>query len=112
MLTYLINETTGERPWAPQSVCASELTLWSALPSVSVSAHVAPAAAGVSVNGVSGVEGVLVAQRPLTQSPLTMKPSRIQTTGTTGFTTAAEDNPTASKRIDAVSGVPPRGRPV
>jgi len=102
VLTY----QTSRRPWAPTSVCASEPTLWSALPSVSVSVHVAPVS-DVSVSGVSGVEGVLAAKRQLT-----MQPSRIQTLGTTGFTTAAEDNPTASKRVDGASGVPPRGRPV
>jgi len=119
VLTYLSSEQLSnvqlsnvqlisERPWAPESVCASELTLWSAMPSsVPASAHVVSAVAGVGVVGASGVEGVLVAQRPLT-----MQPSRIQASGTTGFTTAAKDNPTASKRIDAVSGVPPRGRPV
>jgi len=102
VLTYLI----AERPWAPTSVCASEPTLVSAVRSGAASVHVAPAS-GVSVSGVSGVEG-----GPVVRRQLTMQPWRIQTQGITGFTTAAKDNPKASKRVDGASGVPPRGRPV
>ena len=102
MLTYLITE----RPWAPTSVRASEPTLVSTVPSGDASVHVSPAF-GVSVSGVSGVEGAPVVRRQLAMQPL-----RIQTLGITGFATAAKDNPTASKRVDGASGVPPRGRPV
>jgi len=115
VLTYLTDQRlSNQRPWAP-SVCAPEPALLSALPTGVASVHVAPVSVvhvGVAgVNGVSVPEGVSVAQRQLS-----MQPSRTPILGTSGFTAAAKDSPTASKRIDGrvdgASGVPPRGRPV
>ena len=118
MLNYLTDQRQVQRPWGSPPVCISEPAHLAALPSavlttrLSVSVPTAPVAAvRVDGSGVSVVDAVQRVERQLADL-VGMWPSRTRSTGTSGFTTAAKDNPTAPKSINDASGVPPRGRPV